>query len=94
MSTNDVINWSSGYDAGFEEGVKSAFLSLADRDMSDKEEEAWCEGFIKAWNLQAWLHPVPVVAHICATCDYYGSQGCAKKDHASIGCADWMIMDD
>lgn len=94
MSKPEVIDWQSGYDAGFEEGVKSSFLSLANRDPSDGEDGAWCQGFIEAWNLQAGWHPVPLVAKICVTCDYYSSQGCVKKDHASVGCTDWMIMDD
>lgn len=94
MSKAEVIDWSSGYDAGYEDGVKMAFRSLEGRDPSDAEDEAWCEGFIEAWNMQAFLHPADPIEKICITCDYRSSDGCAKKDHAFIGCSDWVIMDD
>ena len=50
MSREDVLNWSQGYDDGFEEGALSRQKDV---------DEAWCQGFIEAWNMQVEFRPEP-----------------------------------
>jgi hypothetical protein len=94
MSKPEVIDWSAGYDAGYEDGFSSACMTAEVR--GDQEDEAWCEGFIKAWNTLAQLKRAPsrLFAEICVTCGYHDTKGCTKEDHAPKGCDDWFPFDD